>query len=106
MRVGENASCGLFEWTSRERVDGAGYDIRSFQPEQDRELLIEVKTTNSGKYQPFLISENEVAFSRERADEFALYRVFEYRSRPKLFILDGDVSDRVLLEPRVYRASL
>ena len=26
---------------------------------------IEVKTTNSGKYQPFFISENEVAFSKE-----------------------------------------
>ena len=53
------------EWTSKERGDGAGYDIRSFDPENDKELFIEVKTSNCGKYQPFYISENEVAFSKD-----------------------------------------
>ena len=51
------------EWTSKVRGDGAGYDIRSFNADTDKELFIEVKTTNSGKNQPFIISDNEVAIS-------------------------------------------
>jgi hypothetical protein len=92
------------EWTSQERGDGTGYDIRSFRPEFDQELFIEVKTTNGGKYQPFFISQNEVAFSQARADAFSLYRVFEFRRAPKLFVLEGDLAGQVQLSPQVYRA--
>lgn len=105
-RAGRSDLIDEIQWTSRELGDGAGYDIRSFIPEQDREFLIEVKTTNGGKYQPFMITENEVAFSRERQESYALYRVFEYRRDPKLYIIDGDVSEHVSLAPSLYRASV
>lgn len=52
------------KWSSREEGDGLGYDIRSFDPDYEKELFVEVKTTGSGKYQPFLISENERVFRR------------------------------------------
>ena len=57
--------------------DGAGYGIHSIKGETDEPIFIEVKTTNSGKYQPFLMSAGEVYFSHERASQFAIYRIFD-----------------------------
>lgn len=93
------------EWTSKVRGDGAGYDLRSFKGETDEPLYIEVKTTNSGKYQPFMMSAGEVSFSHEHADRFAIYRVFEFSKTPSIFILNGAVSDHVHLNASVFRAT-
>jgi len=92
------------EWTSRVKGDGAGYDIRSFDGNTDEELFIEVKTTNSGIYQPFLITQNELLFSEANVDRYALYRVFDFADAPALFNLKGRITDHVQLEPRVYSA--
>jgi len=54
LELGRKDLVGDIQWTSKEMGDGAGYDIRSFQGQTDEELFIEVKTTNSGKYQQFL----------------------------------------------------
>jgi hypothetical protein len=93
------------EWTSREKGDGAGYDIRSFDAVADRQLYIEVKTTNSGIYQPFYMSDNEVGFSEMYANQYALYRVYQFRDSPKIFTISGQLKDNVNLEPITYRAS-
>ena len=93
------------EWTSRDRGDGTGYDILSFKGEEDVELFIEVKTTNSGKFQPFLISDNEVAFSKEASEQYSLYRVFEFKSQAKLFTLPGNIEQHVHLLARQYQAA-
>ena len=93
------------EWTSKVRGDGAGYDIRSFNADTDKELFIEVKTTNSGKYQPFIISDNEVAFSEEHPDQYSLYRVFQFKSGPRMFTLDGCIREHVNLLAREYSAT-
>ena len=77
------------EWTSNEKGDGTGYDIRSFEGSTDEELFIEVKTTNSGMYQPFLISRNELLFSEANVDRYALYRVFDFADAPALFNQKG-----------------
>lgn len=92
------------QWTSRDEGDGLGYDIRSFDPEYEQELFVEVKTTNSGKYQPFLISENERAFSNEQASRYCLYRIYEFRRKPRLFVLRGAVERHAQLLPQQYRA--
>lgn len=93
------------EWTSRERGDGAGYDIRSFNPENEEELFIEVKTSNAGKYQPFYISENEVAFSKDYFQKYSLYRVFNFKKSPKIFILPGDIKSNAHLTAYNYKAT-
>lgn len=103
--LGRKDLVGDIEWTSKEKGDGTGYDIRSFQDDTDEPLYIEVKTTNSGKYQPFIISRNELAFSSEFADQFALYRLFEFSRSPAMFVLDGEVSKFVDLAPTMYNAS-
>lgn len=103
--LGRSDLANAIEWTSRERGDGAGYDIRSFNAQSEAELFVEVKTTNSGKYQPFIISDNEVAFSEEHSNQYALYRVFEFRNRPRIFTLPGSVRQHVSLVVRQYAAT-
>jgi len=92
------------EWTSKEKGDGAGYDIRSFDGRTDEELFIEVKTTNSGMYQPFLITQNELLFSEANVERYALYRLFDFANAPALFSLKGRLTGHVQLEPRLYSA--
>lgn len=92
------------EWTSKARGDGSGYDIRSFNPVNEKELFIEVKTSTGGKYQPFYISENEVAFSKEYSEYYSLYRVFNFKRAPKLFMLPGDIRQNAQLVVNSYKA--
>ena len=94
------------EWTSKEHGDGAGYDIRSFDGQTDNELFIEVKTTNSGIYQPFLITQNEVAFSEKRDSQYALYRLFCFSRDPRMFLLPGCIKQHVSLAPQLYKAEV
>ena len=92
------------EWVSDRLGDGAGYDILSYDgPSQPR--YIEVKTTNGSHSSSFIISRNELDFSREAEDSFFLYRVFHFRQSPALYMLRGDVSKQLHLEPNDYRAS-
>ena len=92
------------EWTSQKYGDGAGYDIRSFDERGEQERFIEVKTTNAGKYQPFHITRNEVAFSAQNAPNYQLFRVFQFAESPRFYRLQGDVKDKLVLESMVYRA--
>jgi hypothetical protein len=104
-QAGRSDLANEIEWTAKVKGDGAGYDIRSFDEGRDAERYIEVKTTNSGKYQPFLITRNEVLFSASQAESYVLYRVFNFRSHPRLFLLPGNSQQHVNLSPRQYRAS-
>lgn len=93
------------EWISDIRGDGAGYDILSYDA-TDQPRYIEVKTTNGAHTSAFIISRNELEFSQESGDAFHLYRVFQFRAAPMLYMLRGDVSKQLLhLEPIDYRAS-
>ncbi|KAA0182323.1 DUF3883 domain-containing protein [Cupriavidus cauae] len=92
------------EWISDELGDGMGYDILSYDaPGAPR--YIEVKTTNGPHESPFVISRNELRCAREMGDAFFLYRIFSFRQSPSLYMLRGDVSRHLHLEPIDYRAS-
>lgn len=92
------------DWVSDRLGDGAGYDILSYDaPGKPR--YIEVKTTNGTQASSFIISRNELDFSQEAGDAFFLYRVFQFRQAPSLYMLQGDVSKQLHLEPIDYRAS-
>jgi hypothetical protein len=69
------------------------------------ERFIKVKTTNGTRTCSFVVSRNEVDFSREAGDRFHLYRVFDFRQQPRLYILKGDLVRQVHLEAMDYRAS-
>ncbi|MFZ5656228.1 MAG: DUF3883 domain-containing protein [Pseudomonadota bacterium] len=85
--------------------DGRGYDVLSFDHD-GRERLIEVKTTAFGELTPFYVSRNELARSEADADQYHLYRLFDFRDRPRLFDLPGSIAVRCQLEPVSYLARL
>ena len=93
------------EWVSR-TDDSLGYDIRSYNVDEKREMYIEVKTTTGSSTTPFYISENEIDKSRELKDKYYIYRLYKMdRHNPKnvdYFILQGDIStnQHVTIEKR------
>ena len=89
---------------SIEEGDGLGYDIQSFEPD-GRERYIEVKTTGFGARTPFYVSANEARFARDHRDSFRLYRLFDFRSAPRLFELSGAIERHCLLDAVTFRAS-
>lgn len=91
------------EQISKTKGDGLGFDVLSYEPD-GRERYIEVKTTAFGKETPFFISRNETEFSAAFADQFHLYRLFEFRKQPKMFDLSGRIQDKVRLDPVSYLA--
>ncbi|MBZ9842195.1 DUF3883 domain-containing protein [Mesorhizobium sp. CA5] len=101
--AGRSDLARMVRWVSAEDGDGAGYDIRSFDP-AGGERLIEVKTTTGHKQTPFLISENERAFSEERPDAFRLVRLFDFARQPRAFELTPPLDKSVLLKAATWRA--
>jgi hypothetical protein len=93
------------ERVSHTRGDGAGFDILSFETD-GRERLVEVKTTRYGRYTPFFLSRNEVRTSDAYSKQYALYRLFQFRKQPKLFVLPGAVRSSCRLDPSVFEAIL
>ncbi|WP_461423729.1 protein NO VEIN domain-containing protein [Ketobacter sp.] len=83
----------------------AGFDIQSFTVESEEELFIEVKTTNCGKYQPFYITDNELAYSLQWNQQYCLYRVYDFKNEARLFRLQGAVEQYVHLQAKNYKAS-
>lgn len=92
------------EHVARTTGDHLGFDILSFETD-DREKLIEVKTTSFGGFTPFFASKNEVEVSQERAIDYHLYRLFNFAKQPKLYVLPGSLQKSCLLDPIQYSAS-
>lgn len=103
--LGQRILSERVEQVSKTQGDGLGYDVLSFD-ETGRERFIEVKTTSFGDQAPFYVSRNEVAFSEFQPEQFHLYRVFEFRQKPKLFDLPGVISNHCNLDPVSYLARL
>lgn len=86
------------EHVALSRGDGLGFDIGSFELDGNPRL-IEVKTTSFGMRTPFYVSRNEVSASEELAPSYRLYRLFDFRKRPRFFALRGALRDSCLLTP-------
>lgn len=84
--------------------DGHGFDILSFETD-GRERLVEVKTTRFGAMNPFFASRNEVAVSERRSAEYYVYRLFNFRKSPRLFLLNGSMRSSCTLEAVQFRVS-
>ena len=91
------------EQVSITQGDHLGFDVRYYEV-GGLDRLIEVKTTGYGKEVPFYLTRNELRVSREHRDEYHLYRIFRFRSDPKLFSLKGALDDVCLLDPIQYQA--
>jgi hypothetical protein len=102
-RLGLEHLADRIEHVSVSEVDGVGYDIRSFEP-HGLDRFIEVKTTAYGKQTPFFVSRNEVAVSQDHGSRFHLYRLFDFRNDPKLYMLNGSLDQVCRLEPIQFAA--
>lgn len=85
--------------------DGLGYDVLSFDT-NGQERFIEVKTTSFGELTPFYVSSNEVARSEEDQDKYHLFRVFDFRNRPRVFGIRGTITEHFQLNPVSYLARI
>ncbi|WP_417247260.1 DUF3883 domain-containing protein [Celeribacter sp.] len=92
-------------WVSKEDGDGAGYDIRSFEP-GGRPRLIEVKTTTGWDRTPFHISRNELEVSKAERENWTLLRIWNFAREPRAFELRPPLEAHVSLTATNYRASL
>jgi hypothetical protein len=103
--IGKRQLAGRVEHVAATQGDGLGYDVLSFD-DDGRERLIEVKTTAFGELTPFYVSRNELARSDADADQYHVYRLFDFRDRPRLFDLPGSISVHCQLEAVSYLARL
>jgi hypothetical protein len=93
------------QWAAVEIGDGLGFDVLSFDDQDESEKLIEVKTTGLGKFFPFYVTGNEVRCSEDMPDQFHLFRVFDFGRMPRLYILTGSLRSNCVLEATQYRAT-
>lgn len=63
-----------------------------------------MKTTTGLKQTPFLLSENERAFSGERPEAFRPVRLFDFAREPRAFELTPPLDKSVLLKTTTWRA--
>lgn len=103
--AGKKALAGRVEHVAATQGDGLGYDVRSFE-DNGRERLIEVKTTAFGQLTPFFVSRNELARSQADAAHYQLYRLFDFRERPRVFALPGAINAHCRLDPVSFMARI
>ena len=94
----------LVEHVAKTKGDGLGFDVLSFNADGS-ERFIEVKTTTFAKETPFFVSRGELALSKSAKDQFHLYRLFAFRTKPHLFEMTGALDQHCILDPVSYRAS-
>ncbi|MES5815192.1 DUF3883 domain-containing protein [Pseudoxanthomonas sp. Soil82] len=103
--AGKKILADRIEHVSATQGDGLGYDVLSFE-EDGRERLIEVKTTAFGELTPFFVSRNELARSERDAAQYQLYRLFDFRDKPRVFSLPGAIAGHCQLDAVSYLARL
>jgi hypothetical protein len=59
-----------------------------------------------GKFFPFYITSNEVRCSEDMADQFHLFRLFDFDRSPRVYILTGSLKENCRLVPTQYRATI
>ena len=103
IHAGAEKLASKIEHVSKEKGDGVGFDILSYEKSGD-DRLIEVKTTKYGAHTPFYISRNELEVSKRESTRYHLYRVFGFREQPQLFTLLGALSKTCTLDATNYVA--
>jgi hypothetical protein len=103
-RAGRRDLAEAVEWTADMHGDGAGYDIRSFEPD-GRERLIEVKTSYGWERTPFSITRNELEVADRWPDRWLLFRLYDFARKPRAFELRPPLDRHVELIASAYVAT-
>lgn len=90
--LGFNSLVNKIEHISQTQGDYAGFDILSYD-EEGKEKYIEVKTTKLGMEAPFYFTRNELAFSKYKDEKYRLYRLFNFKTKPKFYQLKGSLNE-------------
>jgi hypothetical protein len=91
LSIGHKELSKKIEHISQTIGDSAGFDILSFD-EEGKEKYIEVKTTQMGKNAPFYFTRNELNFSVGNQESYSVYRLFDFRRKPRFFQLKGSLN--------------
>lgn len=100
--AGKDSLSEKVEWVSKDQGDGLGFDILSKEL-NGVDRYIEVKTTKLGKEAPIYFSRNEYEFSTENHSKYFLYRLFDFRRSPKMFIVSGRFEEFCRIEIQSYK---
>jgi hypothetical protein len=88
---GKESPAEKIEWVSQES-DGHGFDILS-RNSNGTDRFIEVKSTKLTKEAPIFFSKNEFEVSAQKKSNYYLYRLFNLKSDPKVFIKEGSFAE-------------
>lgn len=102
-KAGRSDLADRVEWTAREKGDGVGYDIRSFNHE-GHDRLIEVKTTTGGDRTPFFITKTEYDVAHQNPETWRLVRLFNLGKEPSFFRLRPPLLGNLHLVVDTWRA--
>lgn len=104
IQAGKESLADKIEWVSQTQGDGLGFDIFS-RNTNGTDRYIEVKSTKLTKEAPFYFSALEYDFSRRNRSNFFLYRVFNLKAAPKLFIANGAYEDFCNASPTQFKGT-
>lgn len=91
------------EWTARDKGDGVGYDIKSFNGAGE-ERLLEVKSTTGNDRTPFFITKAEYEVAERNPASWRLVRLFDLNKQPTFFRIKPPLVDRLNLSIDTWRA--
>ncbi len=104
IQQGKENLADKIEWVSQTQGDGLGFDILS-KNTNGTDRYIEVKATKLTKEAPFYFSALEYDFSKRNSSNFFLYRVFNLKADPKLFIANGQYDAFCNTRPTQFKAT-
>ncbi len=104
VQAGKESLADKIEWVSQTQGDGLGFDILS-KNTNGTDRYIEVKATKLTKEAPFYFSALEYDFSKRQSSGFFLYRVFNLKADPKLFIANGAYDEFCNMKPTQFKGS-
>ncbi|UYO56248.1 DUF3883 domain-containing protein [Rhodopseudomonas palustris] len=90
-------------WVSDLDGDGAGYDIRSFEPDGQLRLL-EVKTTCGNERTPFWITRRECEVAAEQPEAYRIRRLFHFRNQVSTFDIAPPLDNALRMTPTTFLA--
>lgn len=98
LQAGKDSLADKIEWVSQTQGDGLGFDILS-KNANGTDRFIEVKSTKLTKEAPFYFTKHEYDFAFINKSAYFLYRVFNLKHDPKLFIVAGAFDDFCNYQP-------
>jgi len=87
--------------------DGTGYDIESYELDGQKKY-IEVKTTCGGSKTPFIMTINELEFSKAHAENYYMYRVYDYNKitcTGSFYQIKGYLQEHLIFDPIKFKVS-